>query len=257
MRINGSNTVDHVIPLELGGSNKPYNLTCLCQKCNLEKGAELVLPSAYYFAMSSKECRNKDNLVICWAITHLSREDLEQRPFVFDELSASQSTKGSGEYKRTRAAFRYEKNATKYLTMYKLEEDEKEILERSLCKDRNIEEPDEYVDSVIQRCCIKPTYVIFDDTLQRVSSIVTAEVIEDRLSVTTLHTVNQTTLVKLMIDISRILKRVYLKKDIQKVVLCNVYARMYDEIVRIASRCSAVWFDYGTNCAFLDLTQKM
>jgi len=32
--------VDHVMPLALGGSNWPSNLQCLCQKCNLSKGAK-------------------------------------------------------------------------------------------------------------------------------------------------------------------------------------------------------------------------
>ena len=32
--------IDHVMPLSLGGSNWPYNLQCLCPKCNMSKGAK-------------------------------------------------------------------------------------------------------------------------------------------------------------------------------------------------------------------------
>lgn len=32
--------VDHIMPLALGGSNWPSNLQCLCQFCNLSKGAK-------------------------------------------------------------------------------------------------------------------------------------------------------------------------------------------------------------------------
>jgi len=32
--------VDHIMPLALGGSNRPSNLQCLCPSCNLSKGAK-------------------------------------------------------------------------------------------------------------------------------------------------------------------------------------------------------------------------
>ena len=35
-------TVDHIVPVKLGGENNYENLQCLCQFCNLTKGAEVV-----------------------------------------------------------------------------------------------------------------------------------------------------------------------------------------------------------------------
>jgi 5-methylcytosine-specific restriction endonuclease McrA len=34
--------VDHVIPLSLGGSNGPENITLACEQCNLSKGSKLL-----------------------------------------------------------------------------------------------------------------------------------------------------------------------------------------------------------------------
>lgn len=37
--------VDHLLPWSLGGSNHPLNLTTLCDRCNLGKGARVWIPS--------------------------------------------------------------------------------------------------------------------------------------------------------------------------------------------------------------------
>nr|WP_139110026.1 HNH endonuclease signature motif containing protein [Ensifer sp. LC163] len=34
--------VDHILPVALGGSNDPENLTVACRDCNLSKGARLI-----------------------------------------------------------------------------------------------------------------------------------------------------------------------------------------------------------------------
>lgn len=39
--LNGEYHLDHRIPLNKGGSNKPNNIVCSCAKCNLSKGAKL------------------------------------------------------------------------------------------------------------------------------------------------------------------------------------------------------------------------
>lgn len=41
-------TVDHIIPLSKGGTNKEYNLIAMCKKCNKEKGSLVFKPSDYY-----------------------------------------------------------------------------------------------------------------------------------------------------------------------------------------------------------------
>lgn len=47
--LNMSNmTVDHIIPLSKGGTNKEYNLIAMCKKCNKEKGSLVFKPSDYY-----------------------------------------------------------------------------------------------------------------------------------------------------------------------------------------------------------------
>jgi len=35
-------TIDHVIPLAKGGTNRENNLITLCKKCNQEKGTEIL-----------------------------------------------------------------------------------------------------------------------------------------------------------------------------------------------------------------------
>ena len=47
--LNMSNmTIDHIIPLSKGGTNKEYNLIAMCKKCNKEKGSSVFKPSDYY-----------------------------------------------------------------------------------------------------------------------------------------------------------------------------------------------------------------
>lgn len=41
-------TIDHIIPLSKGGTNKEYNLIAMCKKCNKEKGSSVFKPSDYY-----------------------------------------------------------------------------------------------------------------------------------------------------------------------------------------------------------------
>lgn len=48
-------TVEHVIPLSKGGSNKGDNLVALCEECNKNKDNNLYLPSQYYKYISKQE----------------------------------------------------------------------------------------------------------------------------------------------------------------------------------------------------------
>lgn len=256
MRVKGDNTVEHVIPLELGGSNKPYNLTSLCQQCNIEKGNNLVLPSAYYFAMSDKECKSKDNLVYCWVSTHMSREDLNERPFIFDEMSASVWVSGVGKQKKLKAAFKYESNADKYVTMYKLEETEKDILKSSLEKSKHKEYSEQFIESTVNRCCKEPTYVLYDDTMQRVSGILSASILEDELNIEVIYTLNASTTTALLIDIVRKFRRIYKKKGIKKIMVQG-NGKCFNGMHKYSGRSSAVWFDYESNKVFIDLSQKV
>lgn len=48
-------TVEHVIPLSKGGSNKRVNLVALCESCNINKDNNLYLPSQYYKYLSEQE----------------------------------------------------------------------------------------------------------------------------------------------------------------------------------------------------------
>lgn len=41
-------TVEHVVPLNKGGTNDPDNLIALCEACNKEKGDDVVCPDDYY-----------------------------------------------------------------------------------------------------------------------------------------------------------------------------------------------------------------
>lgn len=39
-KLNGTYHIDHLIPLDKGGTNWPNNIVCACSKCNLSKGAK-------------------------------------------------------------------------------------------------------------------------------------------------------------------------------------------------------------------------
>lgn len=41
-------TIDHVIPLNKGGTNDPENLTVLCEDCNTEKSDMILSPAVWY-----------------------------------------------------------------------------------------------------------------------------------------------------------------------------------------------------------------
>lgn len=47
-------TVEHIIPLNKGGTNDPENLTMLCEDCNTEK-SDMILPSSWYPHLSHKK----------------------------------------------------------------------------------------------------------------------------------------------------------------------------------------------------------
>ncbi|TGE08767.1 HNH endonuclease [Hymenobacter fodinae] len=46
-------TVDHIIPLSLGGGNHRANLQCLCYRCNMNKGADLPAPAPDLFPLAN------------------------------------------------------------------------------------------------------------------------------------------------------------------------------------------------------------
>lgn len=47
-------TVEHIIPLSIGGSNKKENLTALCKECNSAKNNDLYLADGFYSALINK-----------------------------------------------------------------------------------------------------------------------------------------------------------------------------------------------------------
>lgn len=48
LNIGDGFTVEHVIPISKGGTNEPRNIVALCDKCNSEKGNNIVLPYLYF-----------------------------------------------------------------------------------------------------------------------------------------------------------------------------------------------------------------
>ena len=60
-------TVDHIIPRRLGGSDEDFNLQCLCRKCNFSKGGRffndaktpLTLPVSYIPENDSRSFENE------------------------------------------------------------------------------------------------------------------------------------------------------------------------------------------------------
>lgn len=47
-------TIEHIIPRSRGGTNAPWNLCVLCQKCNVAKGSRLVDIAEYYEFLNEK-----------------------------------------------------------------------------------------------------------------------------------------------------------------------------------------------------------
>ena len=45
-------TIEHVIPLHKGGTNRPQNLVALCKTCNKEKSDNVIRPAGYYKYLS-------------------------------------------------------------------------------------------------------------------------------------------------------------------------------------------------------------
>ena len=55
--INFGATVDHFVPLSKGGTNRPYNLIMLCEKCNQEKNNRIIDPENYLKFLNEKDKR--------------------------------------------------------------------------------------------------------------------------------------------------------------------------------------------------------
>jgi len=53
-------TVDHYVPLSLGGTNVNENLVMLCEKCNKEKDNKLIEPRAYIHHLREKDAEKLD-----------------------------------------------------------------------------------------------------------------------------------------------------------------------------------------------------
>lgn len=76
-------TMDHIIPISRGGTNKPENLIALCESCNKQKGNLLYMPRGYYIAMENQsELRQIEHHVEKWFATVKDRFDIERFPLI-------------------------------------------------------------------------------------------------------------------------------------------------------------------------------
>ena len=63
-------TVDHAIPVILGGGNDPRNLMPLCKKCNKDKASGEIIPETYYRYASTFALDDLRSYLFEWKLAH-------------------------------------------------------------------------------------------------------------------------------------------------------------------------------------------
>ena len=63
-------TVDHVIPIVLGGGNDSRNLMPLCAKCNKDKASGEIIPETYYRYALPWALDDLKSYVMEWKMAH-------------------------------------------------------------------------------------------------------------------------------------------------------------------------------------------
>lgn len=76
-------TIEHIIPIIIGGTNDTENLTALCPECNKMKGGLFVLPFGFYHAIvGTSEMNRIENYAIKWFKEHGQEFDIERYPMI-------------------------------------------------------------------------------------------------------------------------------------------------------------------------------
>lgn len=77
-------TVEHIIPISRGGTNKMENLTALCYNCNNMKNNLIYLPRSFYLALiGTGQLKNMERMVRDWYQTYMTEElDIQQYPMI-------------------------------------------------------------------------------------------------------------------------------------------------------------------------------